>query len=162
MGVLMFRFWAGTTAALLIGLLGVSRVFSEEFGRSVTPFAGSQSTPAYSFGDANLSSRSGAASLWGSSAGIGLSKSAEPVVGARAPAFVDFPPASSFGVEWSPMDFVASATAKGAPRLTASPTSVDTYFDMFESLSKQRLNSSRAGASFVSPVGGMNSTRPMR
>src|SRR4051812_8927701 len=63
MGVLMFRSWAGATAGLFVGLLGVSRVSAEEIGSTIVPRDNSQ--PAIVFADVSFSSRTGPGNHWG-------------------------------------------------------------------------------------------------
>jgi hypothetical protein len=158
----MFRFWAGATAGFLIGTFGVSGVFAEEFGSSVTPFFSSQSNSAYSFADANFSSRDGVANLWGGASGFGFAKASDVAAGAPSFTFIDFA-SSSLGDGSSPMSFAVGSTVKSSPRMADSRTAVDTYFGVFESLSKQGLNGSGSGASFIAPVGAAYSAgRPLR
>ena len=145
MGVLMFRYWAGATAGVLIGSLGFSGVFAEGLGSKVTPLAGSQSSTAYLFADANFSSRSSASNIWDRASGMVLSKTGDSAAASQTFAFVDFAPASPFTAAWSPVNFVANATSVQSLPFSDSRTSVDVYFGVFESLSKQRMNGTQRG-----------------
>jgi hypothetical protein len=157
----MFGFWAGATASFFVGSLSVSGVFAAEFGSSLTPHAGSQSSAAYFLADANYSSRADAANFWGGASGTAFSKTGDSAA-LQTSAFVDLVPSSQFGVGLSPMSFMVSTSSKGMPTLTNSGTTVDTYFSVFETLSKQEMNGVRLGTSFVAPIGGNSTSRPMR
>lgn len=158
----MFRFWAGATASLLIGSFSFSGVFAEGLGSSVTPLSGSQTSAAYFLAEANFSSSTSAPSVWVGASTAGFTKAVDSASVAQTIAFVDFAPSSQFGVGLSPMSFVVNTPSKGMPTLTHSGTAVDTYFSVFEALSKREASGVRAGASFVTPMGGDSTSRPMR
>jgi hypothetical protein len=144
----MFRFWAGATAGFFVGSLGVSGVFAAEFGSSLTPLAGSQSSAAYFLADANFSSGNSSANAWGVVSGAGLSKTAEP----QTIAFFDLA-ASPVAAGWSSTSLVENAKSIATPMPTEWRTGGGAYLGVFEALSKQSLTGTRSGASFVVPTG---------
>jgi hypothetical protein len=162
MGVLMFRSWAGATAGLLVGSFGFSGAFAEGLGNSVTPLSGSQTSAAYFFAEANYSSRADTANFWGGVSTTGFAKTADSTDVTQTFAFVDFAPSSQFGVGLSPMSFVVNTPSKGMPTLTNSGTAVDTYFSVFEALSKRETRGVRPSASYITPMGGDSTSRRMR
>lgn len=153
-GVLMFRFWTGATAGLLVGSFGFSSVSAEGLGSSATRISNSPSRSAYLFADANFSSQNSAANLWDRASGMALSKSGDSAASSQTFMFVDFAPPSPFSAGWSPMSAVVDAVPVRTSPLTESRTSVDTYFGVFESLSKQGMNGM--------PSGGDSTARTMR
>jgi hypothetical protein len=158
----MFRFLAGATASLLVGSFGFSGVFAEGLGSSVTPLSGSQTSAAYFLTEANFSSRANTADLWAGVPTSGIAKTVDAAAVTPTFALVDFAPSSQFGVGLSPMSFVVNTPSKGMPLLTNSGTAVDTYFNLFETLSKRNMNGARPGTNFVTPMGGDSTLRPMR
>jgi hypothetical protein len=145
----MFRFWAGATAGFFVGSLGISGVFAAEFGSSLTPLAGSQSSAAYFLADANFSSGNSSANPWGVASGAGLAKTAEP----QTFAFVDLAASSPAGAGWSSTTLLENAKSIATPTLIESRTAAGNYLGVFEALSKPSLTGARSGASFVVPTG---------
>lgn len=164
MGVLMFRFWAGATANLLVGLVSVSGVSAEGIGSTIAPPDRSKASISIVLADedANFFSRTGPANYWDRSSGVGLAKPDDSATGTTSIAFVDFVSVSPFGAAWTPTDSVINATSPRALRMTDSRSSFDAYFGAFESLSKQGAKGPRSGASFADPIGGSSAVRPMR
>jgi hypothetical protein len=158
----MFRFWAGVTAGLSVGLLGFSGVSAEGIGSTIASTSSSPPTAAFVLADANFYSRMGPANLWDRSSGFGLATSGKSGTGSTSIAFVDFASVSSFGAAWTPMDSVINATSPRALRLIDSGSSLDAYFGAIESLSQQGKAGPRTGASVVEPMSGGSVVRPMR
>jgi hypothetical protein len=145
----MFRFWAGATASFFVGSLSVSGVCAAEFGSSLTPLAGSQSSAAYFLADANFSSGTSATNPWGVASGAGLSKTADP----QPLAFVDLAASSPAGARWSSTTLLENAKSIATPTFTESRTAAGNYLGVFEALSKPSLTGARSGASFAVPTG---------
>jgi hypothetical protein len=144
----MFRFWAGATAGFFVGSLGVSGVFAAEFGSSLTPLAGSQTSAAYFLAAASFSSGNSSANSWGVASGAGLVKTAEP----QTTAFVDLAASSTATAGWSTTTLLENAKSIATPTLTEPRTGAGTYLGVVEALSKQSLTTARSSASFVVPT----------
>jgi hypothetical protein len=145
----MFRFWAGATASFFVGSLGVSGVFAAEFGSSLTPLAGSQSSAAYFLADANFSFGNSSATPWGVASGGGLAKTAEP----QTFAFVDLAASSPAGAGWSSASLLENAKSMAASPRGQLRADGSAYLGVFEAMSKQSWTRTRSGASFVVPTG---------